>query len=308
MITDLKSKSTEKLGLFSFSQTTDLQLNFITAAMAGEGFIKCPADALKWSYRSPMILEEITRTEADIICLEEVDHFSDFLEPQLSRLGFKGLFVPKNDSPCLQFQPNNGPDGCALFFRSSKFALLEKRDFRLKNASDGISNQVALFVRLEVKITDTAEIPQSQICVGVTHFKAKKDYSVLRLAQGEHLLEEMASFAKNQPVIICGDFNAPPDEPVYRHFSNNKAHQWLMVSSTHAGSYYNEKEPQFTSWKFRANGEVKYTIDYIWVSTDKIVVDSVWQLPTEKEIGEGGLPCTSYPSDHLAICSYIRLL
>ena len=272
--------------------------------MAHGNFVKCPAEALKWSYRSQLILKEICRSEADIICLEEVDHFVDFFEPHLSSLGFGGLFVPKNDSPCLQYQPNNGPDGCALFFRSSMFSLLEKKEFRLKNETQGNSNQVALLARLKIK--DKA--PFCTLHVGVTHLKAKRDYQALRRAQGEHLLSEMASFANDEHVIICGDFNATPDEPVYQHFTDNKTHQLLKLSSAYAGSCYGEKEPPLTSWKFRAQDESEYTIDYIWISKDKMVIDSIWQLPTKEEIGENALPSPSYPSDHLALCSSITIL
>ncbi|XP_064405292.1 nocturnin-like isoform X2 [Halichondria panicea] len=277
-------------------------------AMAHGNFVKCPAEVLKWSYRSQLILNEICRSEADIICLEEVDHFLDFFEPHLSRLGFEGLFVPKNDSPCLQYQPNNGPDGCALFFRSSMFALLEKKEFRLKNETQGISNQVALLARLKIEDANKAkDSPFYTLCVGVTHLKAKRDYQALRAAQGEHLLSEMASFASDEHAIICGDFNATPDEPVYQHFTNNKTHQLLNLSSAYAASFNGEKEPPLTSWKFRAYGESEYTIDYIWILKDKMVIDSIWRLPTKEEIGENALPSPSYPSDHLALCSSITL-
>lgn len=277
--------------------------------MAHGNFIQCPTDALKWPYRSQLILTEICRSEADIICLEEVDHFYDFFEPQLASLGFEGLFVSKNDSPCLEYQPNNGPDGCAVFFRSSKFLCIEKKELRLKNEHQGLSNQVALLIRLEIKDPSATKDVPSKVCVGVTHLKAKRDFSVLRAAQGEHLLAEMASFAKNEHVIVCGDFNAPPEEPVYQSFTKNKACHCVALASTYAGSEHHEnKEPKFTSWKIRANGEAKYTIDYIWISKDKMCVNSVWKLPTEEEIGINALPCKCYPSDHLALCCSVTLL
>ena len=274
--------------------------------MAHSTFIRCPADALKWSYRAPLILEEITRSGADIICLEEVDHFADFLQPKLSDLGFEGLFLEKRNSPCLEFQPNNGPDGCALFFRPSKFSLLEKKEVILKKM-EGLSNQVALLVRLEIKNTGKTAGSLTRLCVAVTHLKAKKEGVELREVQGKHLLSEMASFAGDEHSIICGDFNAPAVEPVHNYFTDNQAHPQLMLSSSYAGSYYKGEEPPMTSWKFRATGEAKYAIDYIWVRTDKIGVESVWRLPTEEEIGENGLPCAKYPSDHLALCSSVVL-
>lgn len=275
--------------------------------MAHDNFIKCPAEFVQWSHRGSLILEEILRSGADIICLEEVDHFSDYLEPNLSSQGFEGFFLAKTNSPCLQFQPNYGPDGCALFFRSSLFKLIDRKDICLKNGSGNISSQVALLAKLELKNGKETNGSPYKLCVGVTHLKAKSEGRSLREAQGKHLLDEMAAFAENQRVIICGDFNAQVDEPVYRYYTNNKEHQWLMLASAYAGSHYGWKEPPLTSWKFRQSGECQYTIDYIWASLENIRVNTVWKMPTEAEIGENGLPCAKYPSDHMALCSSVTL-
>jgi hypothetical protein len=55
---------------------------------------------------------------------QEVDHFN-FLKTVLSTQGYNGIFFPKPDSPCLYIKGNNGPDGCAIFFREDKFELLK---------------------------------------------------------------------------------------------------------------------------------------------------------------------------------------
>jgi nocturnin len=54
---------------------------------------------------------------------QEVDHFN-FLKGVLGTQGYRGMFFPKPDSPCLYIKGNNGPDGCAIFFREDKFELL----------------------------------------------------------------------------------------------------------------------------------------------------------------------------------------
>lgn len=54
---------------------------------------------------------------------QEVDHFN-FLRSSLKPLGFRGVFCSKPDSPCIYLANNNGPDGCALFFREDKFDLI----------------------------------------------------------------------------------------------------------------------------------------------------------------------------------------
>ncbi len=86
------------------------------------------------------MLEEIVRHAPDVVCLQvrkirqkhsvsqaqqflfhlqEVDHFQ-FLQRSLSALGYRGLFLPKPDSPCLYLEDNSGPDGCAIFYNADR--------------------------------------------------------------------------------------------------------------------------------------------------------------------------------------------
>lgn len=105
---------------------------------------------------------------------------------------------------------------------------------------------------------------------------------------------------------MCGDFNAEPNEPIYSTIINNDL---LKLSSGYADAMgdVNEadqqifeqngkieqtnvstsdtveepkgraeemarREPPFTTWKIREDGEVCHTIDYIFYSMDKLKV------------------------------------
>lgn len=266
---------------------------------------------MKWDYRGTCIVEEIIRAEADIACLEEVDHYKDFFAPKLSGHGFDGIFFPKVDSPCLEFPVNNGPDGCALFYKTDKFEFIRKKELVLKNTKGEPSHQVALLAEFKAR-QESQEVSNgkglSSLVVAVTHLKAKTEAKELRAAQGKHLIEEITVFSdgrKQQAVVVAGDFNAPPNEKVYEHFSDSDAHPDLKLKSSYkeGPSWHRGKEPPFTSWKFRSRGEAKYTIDYIWYSPETLDVVGVWEVPKEEEIGENGLPCMGYPSDHVALCT-----
>ena len=281
-------------------------------------FSKVPQEGLKWENRREKHLEEILISGADVICLEEVDHFSDFFQPKLKENGFEGLFKPKKYSACLEKEINNGPDGCALFYRAEKFLCIEKREVLLKNGEKE-PNHCAILVKLGLKKTlpteskeeppaekhckimeekASEECSEAQLCIAVTHLKAGAEGSGKRLIQGTHLFSEMKDFCKDLPAIICGDFNAQPLEEVYHHFKSSEA--WLE-SSYYTG--YGEKEPPLTSWKFRPGREFKYTIDYIWYSSQNLQVKGVWGIPSEEDIGENALPGLCYPSDHIALCT-----
>ena len=96
---------------------------FAALAEKSDKFV-CPEEALQWNHRRWRILEEVLTYGADIICLQEVDHYN-FLKATLGKVGFQGCFFPKPDSPCCYIKGNNGPDGCAIFFDSSKYTLLK---------------------------------------------------------------------------------------------------------------------------------------------------------------------------------------
>ncbi|KAK7922244.1 hypothetical protein WMY93_009146 [Mugilogobius chulae] len=195
-----------------------MQWNILAQALGEgkDGFIRCPLEALQWHERKYLILEEILTYRPDILCLQEVDHYYDTLGPIMSGLGYQGSFLAKPWSPCLDVERNNGPDGCALFFRSSRFSLSSTAHLRL-SAMMLPTNQVAIVQSLECRETGRG------LCVAVTHLKARSGWERLRSAQGADLLHSLQSITSRSdsalPLVVCGDFNAEPSEDVYRRFS-----------------------------------------------------------------------------------------
>lgn len=253
-------------------------------------FYKTLPTALQWDHRKGLILSEIQRSGADIVCLEEVDHYHDFLMPEMTKLGYDGLYASKPKSACLSFPGNNGPDGCALFYRKSVLTFMDKKEIRYTEGGRP-SNQLALVLKLAFH--------ERPFCVAVTHLKAK-DFPTERLQQGQQLMAIVNQFAQGAPIVVCGDFNASPAEPVYQHMlSHNLASAYCIAL---------KEEPSFTSWKFRPGKELRYTIDYIWYSRDGLALSNVLGLPSAEDIGPDALPMLQYPSDHLALCAKFSLL
>lgn len=147
------------------------------------------------------------------------------------------------------------------------------------------------------------------VCVAVTHLKARSGWEWLRSAQGSDLLRHLHSLVQKQsvdssqvPLLVCGDFNAAPNEEVYRRFALST----LGLDSAYKMlSQDGSSEPDYTTWKIRPSGECCTTLDYIWYSRDSLRVDAVLELPTEEQIGLNRLPSFSYPSDHLSlVCDF----
>ncbi|XP_070819603.1 nocturnin isoform X2 [Chaetodon trifascialis] len=283
-----------------------MQWNILAQALGEgkDGFIRCPLDALNWQERKYLILEEILTYRPDILCLQEVDHYYDTFQPIMASLGYHSSFLAKPWSPCLDVEQNNGPDGCALFYRHSRFSLQATAHLRL-SAKMLPTNQVAIVQTLTCRVTG------QQLCVAVTHLKARSGWERLRSAQGADLLQSLRSITSrggsssqskvapdNVPLIVCGDFNAEPSEDVYRRFSSsplglNSAYKLLSSDG--------QTEPAYTTWKIRPSGESCSTLDYIWYTHDALSVECLLDIPTEEQIGPDRLPSYHYPSDHLSL-------
>ncbi|KAM7417047.1 hypothetical protein PAMA_016926 [Pampus argenteus] len=277
-----------------------MQWNILAQALGEgkDGFIRCPLDALNWQERKYLILEEILTYRPDIVCLQEVDHYFDTFQPIMSSLGYHGSFLAKPWSPCLDVEQNNGPDGCALFYRRSRFSLQSTAHLRL-SAKMLPTNQVAIVQTLHCRETSR------RLCVAVTHLKARSGWERLRSAQGADLLQSLRNItcrseaaSGTDPLVVCGDFNAEPSEDVYRRFRSSPLG---LDSAYKLLSPDGQTEPAYTTWKIRPSGESCSTLDYIWYSQHALGVECLLDIPTEEQIGPDRLPSYHYPSDHLSL-------
>jgi len=273
-----------------------LQWNHLSQTLGtkNDKFVCCPTEALSWSTRRWRLLEEILRYQPDVVCLQEVDHFN-LLKKALGSVGYTGQFVPKPDSPCIYLADNNGPDGCAIFVKESKFDILSEAK-RVLEVWKVQSNQVVICLNLKHKKSG------KEIAVATTHLKARQGalLSTLRNEQGRDMLDWLAQEAAGRPLLLSGDFNAEPVEPVYHSVTNHK----LELRSAY--KFDRLESDEYTTWKIRETGEQKYVLDYIFHS-ESLRPTSVLEMPTEDEVGENRLPSLRFPSDHLTLVADFSL-
>ncbi len=116
-----------------------------------------------------------------------------------------------------------------------------------------------------------------------------------RTREAMQLMEVIAEI--DEPMVICGDFNGEPSEPLYN----------IILDEGFRSAYYgtdrDESEPEFTTYKYRESLESK-CIDYIFLRGAKVC--SVLSLPKSDEIGPNGLPNHIFPSDHLSLVAKLR--
>lgn len=160
---------------------------------------------------------------------------------------------------------------------------------------------------MQLKIKETGQ----DICITTTHLKARNGalLSTLRNEQGKDLLNFVQKHYHNQPVIVCGDFNAEPTEPVYGTLLDNSLELGSAYADcdTNSNVLSHQREPPYTTWKIREEGEVCHTIDYIFYTKNHLEVEAVLQLPSGDDIGTDRVPSFSYPSDHFSLVCDFRL-
>ncbi|CAH1777213.1 unnamed protein product [Owenia fusiformis] len=279
-----------------------LQWNILAQGlcMGKDNFVRCPLEALDWGTRKLRIVEEILQYDPDVICMQEVDHFG-YLENILQSVGFTGTFYPKPDSPALYVENSNGPDGCAIFYRTEKFELVETcTKILMTNDENMTTNQVCVLNKLQHKGNSS-----DAFWVATTHLKAKSGWNDLRESQGRYLLKYLKEIVGQSPLIVCGDLNAPPTEKVYEAFSSSD----LELQSAYKVANGGKQEPLYTTWKIRGGKgdtleESCRTIDYVWFN-NKCQLNAVLNFPSGEEIGVERLPSFKYPSDHLSlVCDF----
>lgn len=104
-------------------------------------------------------------------------------------------------------------------------------------------------------------------------------------------------------VVVCGDFNTTLNQSACVTMRN------AGFISTWEAAGRAVPDGVFSTWKFRPAGEKRSLIDFVWLAGQpgehKLALTDLWSMPEEEDIGEHGLPCGRYPSDHLAVLARV---
>nr|XP_045614554.1 uncharacterized protein LOC123768191 isoform X1 [Procambarus clarkii] len=216
----------------------------------------CPSWALEWEYRKKGIMDEIKHYLADIITLQEVetDQFFNFFLPELKNDGYDGIFSPKSRAKHMSENERKYVDGCAIFWRTSKFTLVKERLIEFNqlamanhDGSEDMLNRVmtkdniGLAALLETKeaawentevLPDKSQVNQS-VLVCTAHIHWDPEFCDVKLIQTIMLMSEIRQIIgqivdesqhrsrlgrKIDPgsiqLLLCGDLNSLPDSGV----------------------------------------------------------------------------------------------
>jgi len=181
----------------------------------------------------------------------QADHYETHIYNALSDAGFEGVYKQKTRA---SMGLAGKVDGCALFWRRTKFHLVESYSIEFNELAQRQATQVlgmnprseecmaylnrlskdnvAQLVVLELVQPSLASRsnrePINQVCVANTHLYSNKDFPDVKLWQTWQLLQELETFVLTRgtklPLMISGDFNSTPETAVYDLLSRQAVH------------------------------------------------------------------------------------
>ena len=139
-----------------------------------------------------------------------------------------------------------------------------------------------------------------EVVVVTTHLKARRGALLtnIREQQGGDLMTWVEKVREGRPVILTGDFNAEPSEPVLETLTSNV--------KTPLQSSYSISDLEYTTWKIRDSGEEKHVLDYVFHSPD-LETRQTLSMPDTREVSADKFPSLRYASDHLSLVTDIAI-
>ncbi|KAL4560201.1 hypothetical protein LXL04_032350 [Taraxacum kok-saghyz] len=242
-------------------------------------YFHIPRHILDWEFRKRNIMFELGLWSADILCFQEVDRFQEF-EEDLKIRGYSGIW---------KMRTGEAVDGCAIFWRSSRFKLVHEEAIEFNKL--GLRDNVAQICVLEsLKETNSAEkltpaCPNKVVICNI-HVLFNPKRGEIKLGQVRVLLERAYATSKlwdNAPVVLCGDFNSTPKSSLYNFISDQKLNVSELPRNKISGQESAEIRPKRP-----------FTTTLRPQSTDTI---NTTQSPNNKEVQQEDEKTTSSPTD-----------
>lgn len=184
---------------------------------------------LAWPVRSKTIFDILRFQNADIVCLQEVDHFEESYKPFLDSLNYCVIYL----------QRSGREDGVLIAFKRDKFFLVDKemvqfddlalaqiphmpfsRKERLKKRN------VAIILQLRAKQIRLGEERHMgpTFTVSTTHLYWNPISPRIKYAQANYLLSRIAAVCQKagsppSASILTGDFNSLPKSQIYEYIT-----------------------------------------------------------------------------------------
>lgn len=211
---DMPSSTQERFVIASYN----ILASTYARQFKGYLYAHVPSQALNWNNRKRQIIFELGLCSPDIICLQEVDRFSD-LKADLGMKGYDALY---------KVRTGGAPDGCAICWRRDRFRLLHEESIEFSGLE--MRDNVAQLCVLQLTVPGTqndGSISGSRVAghgessilvVGNINVLFNPKRGDIKLGQCRTFLEQahiMSSSWNGAPVVIGGCFNITPSSALY---------------------------------------------------------------------------------------------
>lgn len=176
---------------------------------------ECESDLnehLQWKFRFSKICDILADINADICCLQEVDHYEDSISPYLMSAGYNSVFL----------QRPRKEDGCLIGFKHDKFKLNRRIDIHLDDLACSKSGFERSYLKQNVAVALSLQALDTGISFNVAccHIHWNPRLEELKLKQVDYILHKLHAFKCDSvempaPIIFAGDFNSFPSSKVY---------------------------------------------------------------------------------------------
>uniref|UniRef100_A0A671RGY5 poly(A)-specific ribonuclease n=1 Tax=Sinocyclocheilus anshuiensis TaxID=1608454 RepID=A0A671RGY5_9TELE len=282
----------------------------------------CPSWALHWDYRKKSIMQEILNCSADIISLQVCQPHKIYLFC-LKEHGYEGFFSPKSRARTMSESDRKHVDGCAVFYKTEKFSLVQKHTVEFNQLAmansegseamlnrvmtkDNIGVAVLLELRKEMMEHSAGKplhgMEKQLLLVANAHMHWDPEYSDVKLVQTMMFLSEVKNIVDKAtrslklssisgetnaiPLVLCADLNSLPESGVVEYLSTGG------VDSTHKD--FKELRYIDSLTNFNCNGKN---------GTSSTRITHGFKLKSAYE--NGLMPYTNYTFDFKGIIDYI---
>ncbi|KAG6817489.1 hypothetical protein H0H87_008114 [Tephrocybe sp. NHM501043] len=173
-----------------------------------------PAWALTWDYRKELVLTELMNHDTDFLCLQEVDiaAYEDYFLQHLKGHDYDGFHWPKSRYKTKKDTERRQVDGCATFYKASKYTLVEKQLIEFSavamqrpdfEKTDDMFNRVLIKDNIAVVCLMEDKQTRTRFIIANAHLDWDPLFCDVKLVQAALLVDEIdkiaANFAKYPP-------------------------------------------------------------------------------------------------------------
>ena len=160
-----------------------------------------------WDARSAILLSEIVTYDADVIMLQDADHFMDFWQPKLMLLGYDSVFKQRTQTK------DTYDEGCVVAYKRSKYQLFKTVNLEFNDSAHGELNMKTT-MKEKCRTDDVAVLAflqpfadnrfPSAVCFACAQFPEKDDYADVRAVHSKYFCTEIekANAEFQVPVVV----------------------------------------------------------------------------------------------------------